>query len=162
MKLAFRQVWLQCVAIASALLGLLFVVAPDARLLDAYHLEVLRAFHGGAIPVEAAALHNWSLRVLGTAILGWGLTIAWVVAVPFRRREPWAWYAIALSVLVWVIADSVVSFRAGVYLEVLFNGVALALYGLPLRMTYREMTRRRRAVSAVPPPPSRGDQHVEL
>jgi hypothetical protein len=161
MKFAFWQLWLQCVAIASALLGLLFVVAPNARVLDAYNLEVLRAFHADAIPVEAAALHAWSLRVLGSAILGWGILLACVVGVPFRRREPWAWYAVALSVLAWVISDSVVSLRAGVYLEVLFNGVVLALYALPLRMTYREMTRQRRVSSIAPPQPT-GDHHVEL
>jgi hypothetical protein len=162
LKFAFWQLWLQCVAIASALLGLLFLVAPNARVLDAYNLEVLRAFHVDAIPVEAAALHGWSLRVLGSTILGWGLLLAFVAGVPFRRREPWAWYAIAISVVVWVVADTVVSFRAGVYLEVLFNGVALALYGLPLRMTYREMTRPRRGTAAAGSPTITGDRHVEL
>ena len=43
--------------------------------------------------------------------------------------------------LAWVAGDSIVSFRAGVSLEVLFNAIVVVLIALPLVMTYRTMVR---------------------
>ena len=141
----FWQRWLVTVAAISAAAGLMFVVAPSASLLAGYNLQVLRAFHGDAIPASAMRQQAWSLQLLGTTILGWGLLLTAVTAVPFRRREPWAWYGVAFSVVAWVVPDSILAYRAGIYLEVLWNGVALALFAIPLRMTYREMILRARS-----------------
>ena len=69
-------------------------------------------------------------------MLGWAILLTWVATVPFGRREPWAWRCIAVSVPAWAAGDSIVSFRAGVRLEVLFNAIVVALVALPLAMTY--------------------------
>jgi len=153
----FWRRWLVVCAAAAAILGLLFVVAPGSSLLTAYNREVLEAFHREQIPAGAVRQQAWSLAVLGSTILGWGILLAWVAAIPLRRRERWAWRAIAVSVLVWVVTDSIVSYRAGVYLEVLFNGVALALFALPLRMTYREVMRQPPAAATRRPSSTGGD-----
>jgi hypothetical protein len=75
-------------------------------------------------------------------MVGWGLMLFAVATVPFGRREPWAWYSIALSVALWAATDSFVSYRAGVYFEVFFNGGVAMLVAVPLAMTYRAVVAR--------------------
>ena len=136
----FWQRWLQCVSAGSALAGLLFLLAPGATVLAGYNQQVIEAFHGAAPPPAALAQQRWAIAVIGAAMLGWGLLLTWVATVPFGRRELWAWRAIALSVAVWVVGDTVVSYRAGVSLEVLWNAIVVVVIALPLVMTFRSMT----------------------
>ena len=74
-------------------------------------------------------------------MLGWAILLTWVVTVPFGRREPWAWRCIAVSVAAWAVGDSIVSYRAGIHLEVWWNAIVVALVALPLAMTYRKLAR---------------------
>ena len=83
----FWQRWLQCVSVASALFGLLFLVAPDARVLGGYNQQVVGAFHGQAAPAAALEHQRWAIAVLGSAMLGWAILLTWVATVPFGRRE---------------------------------------------------------------------------
>jgi hypothetical protein len=134
----FWQRWLQCVSAGSALTGLWFLVAPDAMPLGPYNRQVVAAFHDG--PSASAVQHQrWAIAVLGSAMLGWGVLMTWVATVPFGRRERGAWQSIAVSVAAWAAGDSIVSYRAGIALEVVWNSVVVALVALPLAMTYREV-----------------------
>jgi hypothetical protein len=145
----FWQRWIQGVSVASALFGLLFLIAPDARILDSYNQQVVGAFHGWPIPgggwggeaAPAAALEHqrWAIAVLGSAMLGWAILLTWVATVPFGRRELWAWWCIGVSVTAWAVSDSIVSYRAGIRLEVLWNAIVVLLVALPLAMTYRSV-----------------------
>lgn len=139
MSFRFWQRWLQAVSVASALFGLLFLVAPDARALGSYNQQVIEAFHGEAAPAAALEHQRWAIAVLGSAMLGWAILMTWVATVPFGRRELWAWWCIGVSVLAWAVGDSVVSYRAGIGLEVLWNAIVVLLVALPLAMTYRMM-----------------------
>ena len=144
MSFRFWQRWLQGVSVASALFGLLFLVAPDARVLGGYNQQVVGAFHGWPSrgrggPAAALEHQRWAIAVLGSAMLGWAILLTWVATVPFGRRELWAWWCIGVSVLAWAVGDSIVSYRAGIGLEVLWNAIVVLLVALPLAMTYRTM-----------------------
>ena len=138
MSFRFWQRWLQCVAVGSALFGLAFLTAPGSILLADYNRQVVEAFHGSDATASPQALEQqrWAISVIGAAMLGWAILLVAVASVPFSRREPWAWYSIALSIAAWVATDSVISYRAGVHLEVLFNAAVAILVALPLAMTY--------------------------
>jgi hypothetical protein len=140
----FWQRWLQCVGVGSGLLGLAFLTAPGSAMLAAYNRQVVEAFHGAEAPPSPAALEqqHWAIAVVGSAMVGWAILLVAVATVPLGRREPWAWYSIALSIAAWAATDSVVSYRAGVYLEVIFNGVVAILVALPLAMTYGAVVTR--------------------
>ena len=137
----FWQRWLQCVSAAAALFGLVFLLAPDSSLLAGYNRQVVTAFHGDGEASGAVAQQRWAISVIGSSMLGWGILLTWVATVPFGRREPWAWHAMALSVLAWLIGDSIVSYRAGVSLEVLWNAIVAGLVALPLAMTWTRWAR---------------------
>jgi hypothetical protein len=154
----FWQRWLQCVTVASALFGLLFLVAPDARVLGSYNQQVVEAFHGRAAPAAALEHQRWAIAVLGSSMLGWAILLTWVATVPFGRRERWAWWCIAVSVAAWVVGDSIVSYRAGIGLEVLWNVIVVLLVAVPLAMTYRTVAAVvvDRELDAAPRPSARG------
>jgi hypothetical protein len=64
--------------------------------------------------------------VLGAVIVGWMATIAAIVVEPLRRREPWAWSAIVISVTIWFVLDTGLSLVLGFIGHALFN-VAFAI-----------------------------------
>lgn len=66
--------------------------------------------------------------ILGSALVGWMVTIASLVAGPLRRREPWAWSAIVASVGAWFVLDTGISLILGFVGHALFNvGFTIAL-----------------------------------
>jgi hypothetical protein len=152
----FWRRWLQCVSVASGLVGLLFLIRPEARLLGAYNRQVIAAFHDAGGP-SAVAHQQWAIAVVGSAMLGWSVLMTWVATVPFARRERGAWQAIGLSVVTWAVGDSIVSYRAGIPLEVVFNSVVVALVALPLAMTYRDVFGRAASDRGVPAVTGRAD-----
>jgi len=89
------------------------------------------------------------IGVLGAVILGWMALLLWVVSVPLRRREPWAWSAVMSSVAVWFIADTGLSLAPAYWAHAAFNVLFLLILGGPLMMLRTELT-----VSASRPAPT--------
>jgi len=118
------------VGIAVALFG----DSPPFSLWNAGFREV---FAGGAeLTPETARAKSFLLGPLGGTILGSYVLCGFVAAVPFARREPWAWWAISLSLASWFLLDSTVSVLHEAYFNVyLINLVTLVGQGLPLAMT---------------------------
>ena len=68
--------------------------------------------------------------VLGSVIVGWMLTLAAIIRGPLRRREPWAWKAVAAGVVSWFVLDTGISLTLNFAGHALFNiafAVALAV-----------------------------------
>jgi hypothetical protein len=79
------------------------------------------------------ALHQ---AVMGAVIAGWSAALLSLLFGPFRRRERWAWVAIAASLAVWFVLDTTYSALSHYTLNALLNAVTLALFALPLAGTY--------------------------
>lgn len=79
--------------------------------------------------------------MLGSTLLGWSITLALVVQNAYRRREPWAWWAIGSGLVSSFVLDTLLSYAAGVMANVLVNCVILAAVGLPLLLTWNQRTR---------------------
>jgi hypothetical protein len=75
--------------------------------------------------------------ILAAIMIGWGVSLFYLIAIPFRRGERWAWYAIAASVLFWFVVDNVFSIGTGYPNNVLQNIPFFLLYAAPLAATYR-------------------------
>ena len=71
---------------------------------------------------------------------GWGVFLASVAAIPFRRRERWAWNCIVLGILFWYVPDTGFSLQAGVMFNAAVNTALLALIALPLVFTRRNFS----------------------
>jgi uncharacterized BrkB/YihY/UPF0761 family membrane protein len=70
--------------------------------------------------------------VLGAVMVGWMALLFAVVHGPLRRREPWAWPAVVLSLAAWFVLDTGMSMVLGFPTHALFNLVFAVALAVPL------------------------------
>jgi hypothetical protein len=142
MRFAFWQRWLLIGSILTALFGLGMALLSATPLFDVFNRLIDPAFWGeSALPAEAIQFRGWAYALLGATMMGWGITLAFLAHYPFRRREAWAWWAVAVGMGGWYVVDTSASLAFGVTFNAVFNTVLLVLIGgLPLIFTYRTMT----------------------
>ena len=97
------------------------------------------AFGGVAYPADIPA-SAWPYiifvyRVLGAVMIGWMLAIMAIVQRPFRRGEPWAWWAVTISVTGWFVIDTSASLLSGFPGNALLNLCFIVAYAMPLFAT---------------------------
>lgn len=134
----FWQRWLLGVSVFFCAFGVVVAVFPDAPFLAPWNGAVARAFYAGAEPEGAAAFRAFVLGPLGATIAGSYLLQAFVAAVPFARRERWAWWATAGALALWFVVDSSLSLWHGAAFNVaLINLAPLVAFVPPLVTTRR-------------------------
>ena len=139
MKLTWTFWWRWMVAAAALVLlvgvALLALPGPTRQLFNWLY------FGAGADPASFSreALRYLALvyAVLGSVLAGWGVTLLWVVAGPFRRRAPEGWKMVAWSLLAWLVPDTVASLWLGFWQNAVLNGSFGVLFGVPLIGSYR-------------------------
>lgn len=142
MKLDFWHRWLLLASLFFTAFGVVAAIAPHSGLFGIWISEIDRAFFANDISPEATAMRAFLMGPLGGTIAGSYLLQAFVVAVPFKAREPWAWHAILWSTLLWFVVDSGVSAVHGAYFNIyLINLMPLVIFGIPLFAT-RSMLRK--------------------
>jgi hypothetical protein len=139
--------WLFAMCVVSVVIGALLVVAGASSLMSAYNANVVAAFGLPALAGGALAQHQWALGVTGAGTMGWAVTLAFVVAIPFARREAWAWWCITSSVALWIAVDVALSLYWGVTAEVLFASGAGVGFAVPLALTRGHFGRGARSSS---------------
>jgi len=77
--------------------------------------------------------------VLGAVILGWMVMTFMVARGPLRRREPWAWTAIAVSIGLWFVVDTGFSLVVGQVEHAVFNVAFLAPIAVALAALRRKL-----------------------
>ncbi len=75
---------------ANAILGILAALLNGLPSLSVF----LGSFSSGAYPVMGS---------LGTALLGFNVFALVVILIPFKRHERWAWYALWMLPLQWLL-----------------------------------------------------------
>ena len=97
-----------------------------------------RTFYGGAEPPEAALFRAFIFGPLGGTIAGSYLLQTAIAAIPFARRERWAWWATLGGLALWFAVDSSLSLTHGAAFNVLLiNTAPIALFAPPLVATRR-------------------------
>ena len=79
--------------------GVVAAVAPDFTLFEIWIKGIDRVFFEGRISPQGRAMRGFLMGPLGGTIAGSYLMQIFIVAVPFKRRERWAWHALLLSML---------------------------------------------------------------
>jgi hypothetical protein len=92
---------------------------------------------------EVQSYRSWIAALLGATMAAWAVALAFIVAIPFARRERWAFWCVLVSVAAWFPVDTFVSWRHGVMVNVVFNLGALAMLLLPLGATWPAFRRPR-------------------
>ena len=91
---------------------------------------------------EASMFQQFAYGVLGATCIGWGILMYIIVKYAFAKQQKWAWYALLFSISSWFIFDQVISLKAGVYFNVLFNVVLFLFVSIPLFVTFREFHKK--------------------
>lgn len=78
---------------------------------------------------------QWAYGTMGAILVGWGTSLTYISAYPFRNKEPWAWNCLMTSLLLWFITDSAVSLFFKVYINVALNSFLFLAYMIPLLFT---------------------------
>ncbi|MCH2173732.1 hypothetical protein MK489_23390 [Myxococcota bacterium] len=140
----FWQRWLVVVCIVFSGIGLLVATLNALPVFGPWNDGFDTVFaESERLGAEAQAVKSFLLGPLGGTILGFFVLSGFVAAGPFKRREPWAWWALATSLVSWFVLDSAVSIAHGAWFNVvLINCVTLLAEGLPLLMTYRAFLNR--------------------
>lgn len=127
------QRWLVASSIGIALIGLLMAFVPDS-LPFAWWIE---RYETRFAPDSPSERHFFS-GMLGGTILGYYVLATLIAAIPFRRRERWAWWTLAGGLLAWFVTDSAMSLVHGAAFNVLMvNCTTLVAHGIPLVLTAR-------------------------
>lgn len=138
-RFLFWQKWLSWANVATTLVGLLVAFAGNSiffALHNEYTIEVF--FDGEVFTPEVLVLKNWLFGIIGGTIVGFHLLMIFISENAFKRKEPWAYWAMCLGLLSWFVIDSSISWYYGaIHNIVLINLMALVLIGLPLVMTRR-------------------------
>jgi hypothetical protein len=135
----FWQRWLLVVSVAITAFGVFIALLNDTGLFDTvFNDQIDPVFWDQDIDQDTRDFRRWVYGVLGATVAGWGATMAFLAQNPFKRRERWAWNAIAAGITLWFVLDSYVSLAAENY----FNEFALTvplfvLVMLPLGFTRR-------------------------
>ena len=87
-------------------------------------------FTGGTVFFQ-----QWISGVLGATMAGWGVCIAFIAAVPFKRKEKWAWNCLAIAVSLWFVIDTFLSWRFGALFNVVFNVLIFLAAMVPLLLS---------------------------
>lgn len=137
-------IWLETVFLALAVFGIcLAILGPETLLGDFFRLYTRAMWDEPEIPAEAVPLSRWVFGVLGATIASWAVAMAFVVAKAFRKRELWGWWCIVLSIAVWFLLDTILSFAAGVWPNAIFNAGVLLLVAPPIIFTKKHFGQRR-------------------
>jgi hypothetical protein len=150
---AWRRVLLLGLFVQAAVGYLVAFAYPTPAL--AWHADgVARDLWGAPdYPDAVLAYRGFLMGVLGATIAGSALVTAWVVAVPFARRERWAWGCVATALLAWAPVDVGLSLAHGVVTNAVFDVVPIVMLAAPLIATGPALLRR--PASAGAPAPDR-------
>lgn len=138
----FRR-WQKALVIASAVfgfVGLLTALWPFAVVFAPWTHAIATAFFGGTWTPETQAYHRFAMAPLGATTTGYFVLQTAIAAIPFGRRERWAWHAMLWGLLTWFVLDSGLSLLYGAAFNVwMINLPTLAVFGVILYATHRAL-----------------------
>jgi hypothetical protein len=74
--------------------------------------------------------------VLGAVLIGWMLTVLYIVIGSFQPGQRHTWNTLAAAIGTWYIIDSGYSLYSGAVAHAIFNTLFLLLFVIPLAATY--------------------------
>jgi hypothetical protein len=129
--------WLLVVNTGVLLFGLGFIVVPDLMYNFFDRILFWDAAPKISFTTDTISFVKFAYGVLGAVMVGWAVSLFYILLVPFRRREREAWLGVSLSVTVWYVVDSIWSVATGFYENALLNTGFFILFIIPLAATYR-------------------------
>jgi hypothetical protein len=132
--------WLLAVSIFIILFGTIMALLNSTIVFVFFNAQINPVFWGAnPVPSPAQTFQAWVYGAWGATVMGWGTTMFFIAYFPFRSRERWAWYCVLVSVLLWYLLDTGISWWFRVVINVLLNTTILVLVLIPLLFTWKGM-----------------------
>jgi tetrahydromethanopterin S-methyltransferase subunit D len=128
----FWQRWLLVVGVFVIIFGVFIALLNGTALFDTLFNKPINAVFWDDGPDDSTQdFQGWVYGILGATVAGWGVGLAFIAFYPFKRREPWAWNGLVVSMGLWFVLDSYISLSAGNYFNEFAVNVPLLLLVLP-------------------------------
>lgn len=141
---SFWRGWLITACIGVMAFGTMMFLLPDVTQ-SFFNLLIFQ--QEAAVFPDAVDYIAFTYGILGIVMIGWSVLLLAVVAIPFQRREAWAWWALALSVGVWYVIDTLFSIVTGYAANAVLNTVFAVVFVIPLAATFRAFHSAQRRVT---------------
>ncbi|MEC4721270.1 cell division protein [Noviherbaspirillum sp. CPCC 100848] len=129
--------WLYAVAIFHCIVGALLPWVADAALFEGYHRSIETAFWQAAAPGEARNLQTWWISLFGPTIQAMSLWMMALIGLAARRSDARIWLWLIAGLAIWAPQDMLVSLRAGCWIHVWIDSIALIAMLPPLFWLHR-------------------------
>lgn len=139
LKASFWWWWLVVVTAALLLIGLAMVVLPSPTQ-QLYNLLYFGSPGGNPAFQPAASYLEFAFAALGAIMIGWAVTLLFILAGPFRHVARQAWLTFVVAVTAWFIPDTAFSLLSGFWQNAVLNTVIALLFAIPLVATYRGLS----------------------
>ncbi len=137
--------WLVAVSISLILSGLYTSFFKSTSLDGPFRLFIDSVFwKDGSVTSGSMPFGAFVYSVWGAAIVMWGTQLWFICKFAFKKKEPWAWWAILVSTLLWFFIAAGFSVYYGAFLNAIGDLVYMALLVLPLGMTRSIMVQSRK------------------
>lgn len=136
----FWQKWLFYTSLIFAIAGLVMTFPNPNPFLEGYkYLLAHNLFSGKGLSDEADQTIQFIRGPYGSTICCAYILLAYVAAVPFKKREKWSRDAIVAAFGLWFVIDSVYCILNEMYFQVLvFNTISLLQKALPILFTWQD------------------------
>jgi hypothetical protein len=136
--LRFWWYWLVIVTCGLTIFGLSLVILPDFMhsVFNAIFFSTSQA--QTTFSEVANSYMKFLYGVLGAVLIGWSMTLFFILAGPFRRGQSEAWYTITGSILIWFMLDTPFSLSTGFWQNAVLNTMFFVFFVIPLAATYRD------------------------
>ncbi len=132
--------WLLAVSVFIIAFGTIMALLNTTVVFAFFNDQINPVFWGlNPVPSPAQAFQAWVYGAWGATVMGWGVTMLFIAWFPFASREQWAWYCVLVSVILWYLLDTGISFWYGVMVNVVLNTTILILVIIPLVFTWNAM-----------------------
>jgi hypothetical protein len=136
----FWQRWLFYSSLLFALFGVIFAIYGNNPLFLPYNRGLASVFWNTyEIPKEVLPFQTFIWGPLGATIACCYVLLAYIAWYPFLKKEKWARNAIIAAFSVWVILDSFICIKFGVYFQIyIINLFSIITKSLPIIFTWKE------------------------
>ena len=88
-------------------------------------------------PQDAIRYITLTHAVMGSVMIGWGVSMMYTLLTQFRTGEWTGWVSIAIAMTLWFIPDTAMSILTGFWQNAVLNVGFILLFVIPLAATYR-------------------------
>lgn len=129
--------WMITVSFLTILFGFILILFNHTNFFNAiFNIPINETFwHVSSVDTPTQIFQQWVYGTMGAILVGWGTTLTFISAHPFRSKESWAWNCLMMSVLLWFITDTTISLYFKVYVNVITNSLLFVAFLIPLIFT---------------------------